>query len=43
MTKSAKASSEKLPAEYVAFRGLLRQVVKQEPKPTSAPASSDKG
>jgi hypothetical protein len=32
-----------VPKEYTAFRDLLRQVVKVEPKKASAPASSDKG
>lgn len=35
--------TERIPKEYAAFKALLRQVVKQEPKPASAPAPSDKG
>jgi hypothetical protein len=38
-----KTASPKIPKEYEAFKALLRQVVKTEPKPASAPASSDKG
>jgi hypothetical protein len=32
-----------IPAEYQAFRDLLRKAVKREPKPASAPSPSDKG
>jgi hypothetical protein len=32
-----------VPQEYAAFRNLLRQVVKPEPKRPSAPSSSGKG
>jgi hypothetical protein len=35
--------SSTVPSEYAAFKALLRQVVKPQPKPASAPASSDKG
>jgi hypothetical protein len=31
-----------IPQEYAAFRSLLRQVVKPEPKHVSAPVPSDK-
>jgi hypothetical protein len=39
-------STKEVPQEYMAFRNLLRQVVKVEPKPVaapSAPASPAKG
>jgi hypothetical protein len=39
----AKPSTEKIPKEYAAFKKLLRQVVKVEQKPASAPSSSGKG
>lgn len=32
-----------VPPEYQAFRALLRQVVKPEPKPASDPGPSGKG
>jgi hypothetical protein len=39
----SKSSSKEVPKEYTAFNGLLRKVVKVEPKPASAPSSSGKG
>jgi hypothetical protein len=36
-------SKVETPKEFAAFRTLLRQVVKPEPKPASAPVPSGKG